>query len=131
MVRKAAYVMNGGCRMMRQGRAGSAIIVPLPAEIDLTNCEQVYDRLNAAFARGAAVVIADFTATWFCDCGSLHRLLTVQQRAASRGAQLRLVIPPGTLVRRVADLTGLDRELHMYSTTQEATALMSRPGPTG
>lgn len=108
--------------MISQGRAGSAIIVPLPAEIDLTNCEQVHDRLNAAVACGAAVVIADFTATRFCDCGSLRRLLTVQQRAAARGGQLRLVIPPGSLVRRIADLTGLDRELHTYSTTQEATA---------
>jgi len=122
MVRKAAYVTNGGCRMMRQGRAGSAIIVSLPAEIDLTNCEQVYDRLSAAFACDTAVVIADFTATCFCDCGSLRRLLTVPERAASRGGQLQLVIPPGSLVRRIADLTGLGCGLHIYSSMQEATA---------
>jgi anti-anti-sigma factor len=108
--------------MMRQGRAGSAIIVSLPAEIDLTNCEQVCDRLSAAFACGAAAVIADFTATCFCDCGSLRRLLTVQERAASRSGQLRLVIPPGSLVGRIADLTGLGRGLHIYSTMHEATA---------
>jgi anti-anti-sigma factor len=113
--------------MIRHDQAGSAIIVPLPDEIDLTNCEQVYDRLSAAFARGVVVVIADFTATWFCDCGSLRRLLTLQQQAPSRGGQLRLVIPPGSLVRRVADLTGLDRGLHFYSTTQEATARISQP----
>jgi anti-anti-sigma factor len=97
-------------------------MVTLPAEIDLTNCEQVYDRLYVTFAAGTAVVIADLTATRFCDCGSLRGLLTVQQRAAARGGQLRLVIPPGGLVRRVADLTGLGHRLHAYSSAREAMA---------
>jgi anti-anti-sigma factor len=111
----------------RQG-ANPAIVVPLAAEIDLTNSEQVYDRLYAAFISGTAVVVADFTGTWFCDCSSLRRLLTVQQRAAAQGSQLRLVIPPGSLVRRVADLIGLDGQLHIYSSTREATAWLSCPG---
>lgn len=103
-------------------------IVPLPGEIDVTSCEQVCARVGAAFAGGAAVVLADFTATWFCDCGSLRRLLAVQQRAAAEGSQLRLVIPPGSLVRRVADLTGLDRRLHIYSSVREATAWLPGSG---
>jgi anti-anti-sigma factor len=111
----------------RQG-ADPAIVVPLAAEIDLTNSEQVYDRLYAAFISGTAVVVADFTATWFCDCASLRRLLSVQQRAAAQGSQLRLVIPPGSLVRRVADLIGLDGQLHIYPSTREATAWLSYPG---
>lgn len=109
--------------------ADPAIVVPLAAEIDLTNSEQVYDRLYAAFISGpAAVVVADFTETWFCDCSSLRRLLTVQQRAAAQGSQLRLVIPPGSLVRRLADLIGLDGQLHIYPSTREATAWLSYPG---
>ena len=114
--------------MARRQGAGPATVVPLAAEIDLTNCEQVYDRLYAAFARGTAVVIADFTATWFCDCGSLRRVLAVQQRAAACGGQLRLVIPPGSRVRRLADLAGLDGGPHIYSSVPEATAWVPRSG---
>jgi anti-sigma B factor antagonist len=114
--------------MTSQPGAGPAIIVRLAAEIDLTSSDQVCDRLYAAFARGAAVVIADFTGTWFCDCSSLRRLLAVQQRAAARGGQLRLAIPPGSPVRRVAALTGLDQRLHIYSSTREASAWLPRPG---
>jgi anti-anti-sigma factor len=106
--------------MTCQPGAGPAVIVPLAGEIDLTNREQVYDRLYAAFVSGAAVVIADFTAARFCDCGSLRRLLSVPQ-AAARGGQLRLVIPPGNPVRRLADLTGVERRLHIYSSVREAT----------
>ena len=113
--------------MTCQQRMNPAVVVPLTAEIDLTNNEQVYDLLYAAFFSGAAVVIADFTATWFCDCASLRRLLTVQRRAAAQGGQLRLMIPPGSPVRRVADLLGLDGRLHIYASTREASA--SLPGP--
>lgn len=81
--------------MTCQQEVSPSAVVPLAAEIDLTNSEQVYGRLDVAFDSGAAVVIADFTATWFCDCSSLRRLLTVQRRAAAQGGQLRLVIPPG------------------------------------
>jgi hypothetical protein len=47
-------------------------------------------------ASGAAVVIADFTVTSFCDCASLRRLLTVQQGAAAQGIKLRLLILLGS-----------------------------------
>jgi anti-anti-sigma factor len=106
---------------------GPAVVVPLAAEIDLTNGERAYDRLYAALASGAGVVIADFTATRFCDCAALRHLLTVQRRVVTQGGQLRLVIPPGSLVRRVAVLTGLDGQLHIYPTVREAAAWLKRP----
>ncbi len=101
---------------------GQAVVVPLAAEIDLTSYEQVYDRLYTALVSGAAVVVADFTPTWFCDCASLRRLLAVQQQAAAQGRQLRLVIPPGSPVRRLADLIGLDGQPHIYASSSEASA---------
>lgn len=105
----------------------AAVVVPLAAEIDLTNSERACGRLTTAFAGGAAVVIADLTSTRFCDCASLRRLLTVQQRAASGGGQLRFVIPAGSPVHRLAGLTGLDEPLHIYPSVREATAWLSRP----
>lgn len=112
--------------MTCQQRANPAVVVPLAAEIDLTNNEQVYDQLCAAFVCGVAVVIADLTATRFCDCASLRRLLAVQHRAAVRDGQLRLVIPVGSPVRRLAGLTGLDGRLHIYSSRREASAWTPR-----
>jgi anti-anti-sigma factor len=111
--------------------ARMATVVPLPAELDLTNYEQVRDRLSAAFASGAAVVVADFTGTRFCDSGALLVLLDVKRMAVARGGQLRLVIPPGSLARRVTDLLGLDRQLLIYPTTRAATARLPGGGPAG
>ena len=117
--------------MTCQEGAEPAIVVPLGDEIDLTNCEQVVDRLDSAFDSGGAVVIADFTATWFCDCSSLRRLFTVQQRAEAQGGELRLVIPAGNPVRRLACLSGLDYQLHIYSSARAASAWLTRPDDQG
>jgi anti-anti-sigma factor len=96
-------------------------VVVLPDEIDLTNREDAYDQLYAAFSSGASVVIADLTATSFCDCASLRRLVMVKNRAAAQGAQLRLVIPPKSSVHRLATLIGLDRQLPIYPSVHDAS----------
>ena len=106
--------------MSKQLADDRPVIVALPAEIDLSNADQVYDQLYAALAAGAAVVIADFTGTRFCDCACLNRLLRVQNQAAARNARLRLVIPPGAPIRQVVKLLGLDQQLPVYASTEAA-----------
>jgi anti-anti-sigma factor len=108
--------------MLYQETRHAVAVVTLPGQIDLTNAERVYDQLYAAFASGAPVVIADFSATSFCDCSSLRRLLAVQHRAAARSAQLRLAIPPGGTVHRLAQLLDLGRQLQVYPGLREAVA---------
>jgi anti-anti-sigma factor len=119
--------------MLYQETRHAVAVVTLPGQIDLTNAERVYDQLYAAFASGAPVVIADFSATSFCDCSSLRRLLAVQRRAAARSAELRLAIPPGGPVHRLAQLLDLGRQLQVYPGLREAAAgTLSRremPGP--
>ena len=100
---------------------GTPVILALPAEIDLSNADQVYDQLHAALVSGVAVVIADFTATRFCDCACLNRLLRAYNQATAHNAQLRLVIPPGAPVRQVVKVLGLDRQLPVYASTDEAS----------
>jgi anti-anti-sigma regulatory factor len=103
------------------------VIVTLPTEIDLINQDRAYDQLDAALACGADIVIADFTATTFCDCSSMRRLLAIQARAAARDAQLRVVISPGGSPGRVMQLMELDRRLAVYPS--RAAAAAAPPGP--
>jgi anti-anti-sigma factor len=112
----------------QKAHSAAPVVVTLPSQIDFTTQDQAYDRLYAAFASGAAVVIADFTDTAFCDCSSLRRLVTIQHRAAAREAQLRLVIPSVGPVRRLATLMDLDRQLPVYPTLRQAAAAGPLPG---
>ena len=108
--------------MAEQAVPGAATIVALPADIDIGNADHAYDQLYAAFAAGAPMVIADFTATTFCDTASLRRLVAVQRRAVARNAQLRLAAPPGNPVRQVLEITGLDQLLPVYPSARHAAA---------
>ncbi len=100
---------------MTDAGAGMPAVVALPAEIDLTNVTRAYTELDAAISSVAAVVIADFSATVFCDVAGIRRLLELHQLAAARQVELRLVIPPGAPVRRLLDLVEPAQPLRISS----------------
>ena len=91
----------------------------MPGEIDVTNAGEVLARI-AACGPGVTVVIADLTATRFCD--SAHR------QGAAAGAQLRLVVSPDGPIGRVVELTGINRHVAVYPTLQLAIDGAPEPG---
>jgi anti-anti-sigma regulatory factor len=84
--------------------ARTPAVIVLPAEIDLTNVDRAYQPVRAALRSGATVVVADFSATVFCDVAGFRALAGLSGEAADRRAELWLVIPPGTAMRRLLDL---------------------------
>jgi anti-sigma B factor antagonist len=102
------------------------VVVTLPAEIDMSNAAAVEAQLLAARAPGVTV-IADLSATTFCDSSGIRALLTAHHDAAVGDARLRAVVPPGP-VRRILALTAFDTILHIFPTVTEALAA-GHPGP--
>jgi len=90
-------------------------VLTLPAEIDITNARRLRGEVGSALVSGATVVVADLTATTFCD---------------SSGA--RILVPSAT-VRRGFALMGLEGFLPFYPslsaalTAQPARASAARP----
>jgi anti-anti-sigma factor len=97
------------------------MIVTLPAEIDMANAPDIGKQLAAACALGVKVVIADMTATTFCDTLGIRMLLLAWRRAAEHGTDLRLLLP-NPAVLRVMGVLGVDAVLPVYSTLEEALA---------
>lgn len=98
----------------------TAAVVGMPGEIDASNAGEVLPLITAACRPGVTVVIADLTATRFCDCSGLQQLLQAHRRAAAAGAQLRLAVLPGGPVSRVVELTGISRHVAVYPALQLA-----------
>ncbi len=98
------------------------VVVELPAEIDVTNSEQVYEQLVAVFAPGVRTVIADLTSTVFCDSSGVHAIMHAYESAAARDVKMRLAVSPATSVRRVLELIGVGRLMPVYPSLQEALA---------
>lgn len=94
----------------------------MPAEIDVDNADGVCAGLRAAVAPGVTIVVADMTATTFCDTRGIGALVLAHQHAAASGAELRLVVP-STGVLRVLDVLGLDAVLAIYRSLPAAGLL--------
>jgi anti-sigma B factor antagonist len=96
------------------------VVVVLPAEIDVTNSEQVYGQLVAALAPGVHTVIADMTSTVFCDSSGVHAIMHAYESAAARDVRTLLAVSPASSVRRVLELIGVGRLMPVYASLAEA-----------
>lgn len=98
------------------------VVVELPAEIDVTNSEQVYQQLVAALAPDITTLVADMTATIFCDSSGVHAIMHAYETAGARDVAIRLAVSPRTSVRRVLQLIGVGHLIPVYPTLEEAMA---------
>jgi len=101
------------------------VVVVLPAEIDVTNSEQVYEQLVAVLAPGVDTVIADMTSTVFCDSSGVHAIMHAYESAAARDVRMRLAVSPATSVRRVLELIGVGRLMPVHASLDEALTASS------
>ena len=92
----------------------------MPTEVDLINAADVGEDLARAVDSGARIVVADLSATVFCDSAAIRTLLEAADNAAASGAELRLVVPDSGPVRRIIDLLGLGQVLPVYPTLPAA-----------
>jgi len=108
---------------------GRQAVVAFPGSVDVSNVDQLRDRLLAVINRGAAVLIADMTDTASCDHSAVDAVARACQRAAINGTQVRLVVT-APMVRRVLSIEGLDRVVSIYPSLETATAAgRGAPGP--
>jgi len=69
------------------------MVLALPDEIDITNSGHVGEQFASALTSGAGTVIADMTATMFCDSSGARILILACERASATGIRLRLAVP--------------------------------------
>jgi anti-sigma B factor antagonist len=82
--------------------------------------DRISGQLAAAFAPGPGAVIADMTATTFCDSSGVRVLVLAHHLAATHGTELRLLLQPGDPVLRTMKVLGVDGVLPIYHRLDEA-----------
>jgi anti-anti-sigma factor len=98
--------------------------VTLPAEVDVSNAEQIRRDLAVVVAQDASLVIADMSTTTFCDSAGVTALVRAVRQANASGAGLRLAAS-APAVTRVLGITGVDRLIDIYPSV---AAAMADPG---
>jgi anti-sigma B factor antagonist len=101
--------------------AGRRAVVALPAHMDMSNAGRVGEELLSVIDRGATGLIADMTATLWCDHAGAGAVVRAFQRAVISGTELRLVVT-APAVSRVLGLSGVDRLVPIHPSLEAATA---------
>lgn len=99
--------------------AAKPALVTLPAKVNTANADASGQQLAAAMIPGVNLVIADMTATTFCDSTGIDMLVLACQKAAANGTELRLVLPSPEVLR-IMRVLGVDAVLPLYQSLDEA-----------
>jgi anti-sigma B factor antagonist len=97
------------------------LVMPTPAEIDVTTAGQLRAVLLAATEQYRTLVV-DMTRTRFCDAAAVYALVAARKRVLAKGGELGLVVPADGTVQRVLTLLGVDRFIPCFASLEEAVA---------
>jgi anti-sigma B factor antagonist len=99
---------------------GTWAVVEVGGELDLYTAPSFRESvLEAAGDTDPPKVIVDFRQLGFIDSSGLGAIVACLKHLRERGGDLALAAPEGSGLRRLLDLTGLDRVLTLYASTDE------------
>jgi anti-anti-sigma factor len=104
-----------------QEAPASPVVVTMPDEIDVSNAGYIGEQLRSAITPGAGAVVADLTATTFCDSFAVLHLMLAHDKAVANNVELLFVVPVGAVLRLLA-LVGARRVLRICPTVTAALA---------
>jgi anti-sigma B factor antagonist len=101
-----------------------AVAIALTGEVDLYTAPRFKDELVRAVEGGSRRVVVDLTDTTFIDSTTLGVLVGGLRRLRPDGGDLALVITDRN-IRKVFEITGLDRVFAIHETRDEALVGLS------
>jgi anti-anti-sigma factor len=105
----------------------SVPLCELHGELDASNVDSVQGRLLDCVGTDAPGLVLDLTETTYLDSAGVRILFDLARRLRTRRQELRLVVPPDGVVRRVLVLTALADVVPLDESPDDATrALRAR-----
>ena len=101
-------------------RAGT-VVVSVHGDLDLHTADELGDRLVGVAAGGASSVVVDLSDVAFVDSQGLGALLRGTRRLGGGVGRFRLVVPEPQ-IRRIFEITALDRVFPLDETREQALA---------
>lgn len=87
---------------------GSTVRIDIGGEIDLENAEIVEEQLSAAIPNETTAVTLGLGGLTYLDSAGLRVLFALAARLDVLQIDLRVDVPPGSLTRRVLQLSGFE-----------------------
>lgn len=117
----------GQFRIDEEPAGDGVILLAIRGDADLHVAPELRDRLAREIEDGASAVVLDLSRATFVDSMALGVLLETMKRLRAQGGTLRLVVPQ-TELRRIFEITLLDRVLPLDATREDALREVRRAG---
>ena len=101
------------------GSGEDRVVARVSGELDVSTAPRLREELVALFAAGRRYVVLDLSDLDFLDSTGLGVIVGVLKRARTLGGDLLLVCPKPS-IRRVFEITGLDRTMPLSDTVDAA-----------
>jgi anti-sigma B factor antagonist len=117
----------GRFRIDAEPAADGVVLLAIRGDADLHVAPELRDRLAREIEDGASALVLDLSGATFVDSMALGVLLGAMKRLRAQGGTLRLVVPQ-TELRRIFEITLLDRVLPLDATREDALREIRRAG---
>src|SRR5437660_608014 len=97
-------------------------VLTVRGEVDVTTTPRVRAQLIALLSDGTPQLIVDLEGVDFLDSSGLGALVAALKLARSRSGELRVVCEHQRSVRKVLEVTGLERVLDRFDSVDAAAA---------
>jgi anti-sigma B factor antagonist len=97
-------------------------VLTVRGEVDVTTTPRVRAQLISLLSEGRPQLVVDLEGVDFLDSSGLGALVAALKLARSRSGELRIVCEHQRSVRKVLEVTGLERVLERYDTVDAAVA---------
>jgi len=101
-------------------RRGGSIVAHLTGEVDMTNATHVRDELLASMPNDALALVLELGGCRYLDSAAVAMLFDIVQRLQRRRQELRLVVPAGSPLGRLIELTEVDSAAAVHDTLEAA-----------
>jgi anti-sigma B factor antagonist len=105
-----------------------AVVLAVIGDVDLHSADALAERLDAAIADGAGALVVDLSGATFLDSQGLGVLVRGARRLDPAEGRFRLVVPSAQ-IRRVFEVSSLDRIFPLDASREEAVARLPPDRP--
>jgi anti-sigma B factor antagonist len=115
-------------RLTRSALDETTHLVAVAGEADLYTAPELKQEIIDASTDGATVIVVDLTEATFIDSTALGVLVSGLKRLRPEGGDLPLIVADSP-IRRIFEITSLDRAFSIYETQAEALAALGIENP--
>ena len=99
---------------------GDHVVARVGGEVDVTNVARVGAELMASIPNEALGLVIDLAETRYLDSAGIELVFDMARRLERRRQSLALVVPPGSPLTRVLELTGVATVAPLHHSVEAA-----------